>query len=1026
MKNRLMKINHLVRILSVILMVLLGLAMQPTVQAVSSPQEVAPAATVLSESFSSGAQPAGWSVRINNGSVGWRFNNPAGRSNNTGGGGGMAIADSDWGGYFTMNTELRTPAMNLSSYTNVQLQFKTHYRGYGSSVGDVDVSNNGGSSWTNVWRRTSDYAGTVNLNLSSLAAGRSSVIVRFHYYNAYWAWWWQVDDVVVGAYGLPPAPTNLSATAAGSDRINLSWRGNGATQFKIERSLTGSSGWSQIAAIVNGATTYSNSGLSSNTRYYYRVRAYNSYGNSAYSNTANALTGGGATSMPVDITVSLYRNPNSTDRAKYETVMRYFADGVYEASNGANKLRKITFYVNGANSDRSHVVWIQNCWPNAHISGYANPQGGLRIQMCDVFQSTNFLANECGYEGGGYTLAHEFGHYFYSLYDEYRGSSSSSSWIGTPLSGDNAVSNSIMNSQWNARQNCGLSSPSFNWLNFSTAINNPSSYNNAQRRCYGASGWDTLRRPVSQDPRNGQRASLPTRLYHSELVTAAPGSGQSPSLQLPGQRTQARSSLQFVWSSGSGMAGVADMPGDADVGAQVGEPGVYRQLVLDASAGMIASDQLNNAKLALGLLVDWLPPEDTLGIVTYHDAAEMVLPLTLNNPANRPLIKTAIQNIVQGGEETNIGAALQMALQGLTAPTIPTDTTRVVYLIGHRQSSVGAYPLDLISQFQDAGIQVYTFGYGGDDDLADMLHELAAQTGGMHAFVGGGAGGGSGLTSLFTALQNANQATSPLVDVTLKMGMTKLVGSAPFGVPIDVDISLDRLQVAVAYRGNPLSVTMQLTDPEGTMYPVPLYQDAPGIGTLNIFSTIAPLTGTWLLQGMATDPANPGIDLIYWAGSASRAISGTLAAAVESAGGSVINLPAPIVLRATLRAGVPVAGAFVTATVTLPDGNQMPVVFADDGIAPDAVAQDGFYAALINPPMVGEYHISVLFANYYGTAFFTESSVSLAIDPNDNLRDPQTWPVGFNFERFTNTQVQVRPVGNVVYLPLTLKNASTP
>jgi len=54
--------------------------------------------------------------------------------------------------------------------------------------------------------------------------------------------------------------------------------------FKIERSLSSGSGWSQIATTGINTLTFTNTGLTSGTRYYYRVRSYNAAGNSAYSN----------------------------------------------------------------------------------------------------------------------------------------------------------------------------------------------------------------------------------------------------------------------------------------------------------------------------------------------------------------------------------------------------------------------------------------------------------------------------------------------------------------------------------------------------------------------------------------------------------------------------------------------------------------------------------------------------------------------------------------------------------------------
>ncbi len=91
---------------------------------------------------------------------------------------------------------------------------------------------------------------------------------------------------------LLPAPTNLTATAFTSSRINLSWDDNATNEieFQIERSLTSVTGFVQIATVAPNITTYQDTGLDSNTTYYYRVRAVSASLVSDYSNEANATT----------------------------------------------------------------------------------------------------------------------------------------------------------------------------------------------------------------------------------------------------------------------------------------------------------------------------------------------------------------------------------------------------------------------------------------------------------------------------------------------------------------------------------------------------------------------------------------------------------------------------------------------------------------------------------------------------------------------------------------------------------------
>ncbi len=158
------------------------------------------------ENFNSGALPAGWAVIDNlGGGHDWRFNNPGNRANLTGGTDGFAIVDSDfYGSGNSQDTELWTPSLDMSGQASVTLEFKYDFRwwsGGGDEVANVDVSIDGGTIWTNVWTRSgaSDRGPkTAVVDISAIAANEADVIVRFHYFDATFDYWWQVDDVKIG------------------------------------------------------------------------------------------------------------------------------------------------------------------------------------------------------------------------------------------------------------------------------------------------------------------------------------------------------------------------------------------------------------------------------------------------------------------------------------------------------------------------------------------------------------------------------------------------------------------------------------------------------------------------------------------------------------------------------------------------------------------------------------------------------------------------------------------------------------
>jgi len=88
-------------------------------------------------------------------------------------------------------------------------------------------------------------------------------------------------------------PSALTATTLSSSSIRLDWTDNSANEdgFKIERKLGELGSYTQIATVGPDITSYSDTGLTANNYYYYRIRAYSAVnGDSHYSNEAHALT----------------------------------------------------------------------------------------------------------------------------------------------------------------------------------------------------------------------------------------------------------------------------------------------------------------------------------------------------------------------------------------------------------------------------------------------------------------------------------------------------------------------------------------------------------------------------------------------------------------------------------------------------------------------------------------------------------------------------------------------------------------
>lgn len=101
----------------------------------------------------------------------------------------------------------------------------------------------------------------------------------------------------------PAAPTSLVAVAATDGQsVDLHWADNSAVeiQYEIQRSLDGVTAQTIATAPAN-ATTYHDGGLTSNTRYWYRLRAKSEDGLSSYSPWATVLLITDPPTAPTDV-----------------------------------------------------------------------------------------------------------------------------------------------------------------------------------------------------------------------------------------------------------------------------------------------------------------------------------------------------------------------------------------------------------------------------------------------------------------------------------------------------------------------------------------------------------------------------------------------------------------------------------------------------------------------------------------------------------------------------------------------------
>ena len=545
---------------------------------------------------------------------------------------------------------------------------------------------------------------------------------------------------------------------------------------------------------------------------------------------------------------------------------------------------------------------------------------------------------------GQFGLVHEFGHYGFGLYDEYKGVPplpllARGGWEQTSRSSPNQFcvtetdpvaclmdGGSTIFPENHRTEFCSASTGSLTTRHNSGIDVGGVWYENAQQTLNHESCWETVART----------AGLATPIT---VVTSEP-------------------------------------PGLAPIEWQI-VPGLSRVVIcIDQSASMIIHpERIAIARQAARMLVGLLHahtsidmegeqvtfPGDNLGIVSFDTERTLDFPMReITSQATRDSAGTAIDSISGfrwlSRFETSIGAGLLGSLNEIAAQGEIPACGETIVLISDGDSNAGLSPEDVIPLLQERGVIVHTIAVGVGAQT-DLMEALADSTEGR-----------------FFHVTSEEELPGVMTEVSSEIsaaGTVVALSDSTSGQDELKTILIDGLaeEVTFVLQWDAGVLDMTLTSPTGDQIDLGSAATRPDVeagteGTLLFIRVIDPEVGTWTARMHPVEvPQTIHFDLVVH--DQSRSVSVTAATDRE-----VYDPPQPVHLRVNVIAAVPVAGAVVEATVEPPLGETASFRLFDDGspLHGDTWAGDGVYNALIaTAPPGGIYTFHIRVVNENGT-----------------------------------------------------------
>ena len=164
---------------------------------------------------------------------------------------------------------------------------------------------------------------------------------------------------------------------------------------------------------------------------------------------------------------------------------------------------------------------------------------------------------------------------------------------------------------------------------------------------------------------------------------------------------------------------------------------VHLCCVIDTSASMESSSKLENVKKSLQILLDFLGPQDSVSVITFSEAAKIILTQTAVTSNEKDNIRARI-SIIRIESNTNLSAGIIRARECLQIDT--SNIKQGILLLTDGVANLGlTRPQDILELVRNtidkfSGTSISSVGYGNDHNI-ELLQSISTEGGGSYYVV---------------------------------------------------------------------------------------------------------------------------------------------------------------------------------------------------------------------------------------------------------------------------------------------------